>query len=376
MSQKYWYLLTVDHIAGSQGRANEKILALLLLPLPQPPLLLRLLLLHALLPSYLSPSFLFLLLPSCPSSFFPALLPSLRSYLSCQKSKSVFDPPKKRLNTHVDISTELFHPMEVLAQLGCFRFSPPERTCPTQALKLLLGQRASMWPRGTEHQCVWRWKENLTSNVCKELWNDLIAILLAATSTDGTVLCDCMYAKVFQNILILETPEQRRYYWVTAAMSCYLQATTQPRSRSYAPLYMLTCLHWRSNDNSGLHLLDDVTLFDLAQECSSFCDIAWTSHCQTWKTKQDEIHDMHGSMTRCMTVTAFHFLCIFTKGYYNRCVAFPFSKFHQVYSSSAFHSPHWVPHRMIHTCHRRGSCQRVSYPCTRLYAMHQRTKDR
>lgn len=83
MSQKYWYLLTVDHIAGSQGRANDKILALLLLPLPQPPLLLRLLLLHALLPSYLSPSFLFLLLPSCPSSFFPALLPSLRSYLSC-----------------------------------------------------------------------------------------------------------------------------------------------------------------------------------------------------------------------------------------------------------------------------------------------------
>lgn len=177
----------------------------------------------------------------------------------------------------------------------------------------LLGKRASMWPWGTEHQCVRRWNENSTSIASKELWNDLIAILLPATSTDGTVLCDCMYAKEFQNILILETPEQRRYYWVTAAMSCYLQAATQPRSRSYAPLCMFTCLHWRSNDTSGLHLLDNVTLLDLAQECSSFCDIAWTSHFKTWKTKHYEIHDMHGSMTRCMTVSSFHFLCIFTQ---------------------------------------------------------------
>lgn len=65
MSQKYWHLLTVGHIAGLQRRANDKILALLLLPLP-------LLLLHALLPSYLSPSFFFLLLLTS----FLALLPS------------------------------------------------------------------------------------------------------------------------------------------------------------------------------------------------------------------------------------------------------------------------------------------------------------
>ena len=33
--------------------------------------------------------------------------------------------------------------MEVLAQLGCFRFSPPERTCPTQAPKLMFA-----WAKG------------------------------------------------------------------------------------------------------------------------------------------------------------------------------------------------------------------------------------